>query len=223
MLKIKELEGNGSYDSPECLELLKEADVVVTNPPFSLFREYIKTVLDFGKDFLVIGSKLAIIYRDFFPLVKENKVKLGYTHPNNFITPSGTTKNINGLCRWFTTLPVNRTERPLILTKSYSPDKYPKYDNYDAIEVSRTSDIPYDYNGVMGVPISFLDKCNPNQFEIIWQASGNSYANAPKEILESLKFNPEIKYGGGLGSCVLNGKARYTRLFIKKKGPRLPA
>lgn len=185
------LEGNGDFRNQECLDLLYEADIVVTNPPFSLFREYVATLMKHKKKFLIIGNKNAITYKDFFPLLKNDDVRIGYNNPSEFITPNGRTKKLNGLTRWFTNLDVAKRPEKLILRKKYVPEEYPKYDNYDAVEVSKVSDIPVDYNGVMGVPITFMDKYNPDQFEII------GWAKYPV---------PKI-----------NGKATYVRILIRKK------
>lgn len=168
-----ELKGNGDFRSEECLEILKSADIVVTNPPFSRFITnangygFIETLVDYDKKFLIIGNKNAITYKAFFSLLRDNKVWLGYTSPNEFNTPNGKTEKINGLCRWFTNLDIQKRHEDIILFKHYNPKEYPKYDNYNAINVDKVSDIPCDYDGVMGVPITFLDKYNPEQFEIV--------------------------------------------------------
>ena len=234
---ISILKGNGDFRSPECVELLKEADIVVTNPPFSLFREYVAQLVKYEKKFIVLGNMNALTYREIFPLFKENKIWIGYgfnlsmvfktTYPNmleanrKYVISKGYDPDKNYVktpaIAWFTNIDIQKRHEDLILYKSYNPEEYPKYDNYDAIEVSKTAEIPCDYDGVMGVPITFLDKYNPEQFELIWQACGNSYANAPKEVLEEVKFNPNIRYGGGLGAPVLNGKATYARILIRKK------
>ena len=227
-MAVMPLKGDGDFRSDECIELLKEADIVCTNPPFSLFREYVAQLIEYKKKFLIIGNQNAITYKEIFPLLKYNRMWLGYgfkggaahfmSHYED-VAAGGDHKEgmirVSGVV-WFTNLETAKRQEPLILYKSYSPEEYPHYDNYDAIEVSKTADIPMDYDGAMGVPITFLDKYCPQQFEILWQASGNSYANAPKEILEELKFNPNIKYGGGLGTCVLNGKATYSRILIRR-------
>ena len=214
--KITELQGNGDFRSEECVELLKQADIVVSNPPFSLFREYVAQLIEYGKEFLIIGNKNAITYKEIFPLIKENKLWLGISFPNEFILPNGEiTKTVSGLCRWFTNLTHAKRNRPLDLVQKYDPRYYPKFDNYDCIECSKVMDIPVDYDGVISVPITFLDKYCPNQFRIIGIACGNSWANY-KEILKLLNFNPNMKYGGGLGSPILNGKATYARLLIQK-------
>lgn len=167
---INKLSGNGDFRSPECIELLKEADIVVTNPPFSLFPEYVAQLVEYKKKFLIIGNLNAIIYKNIFPLLKANKIWLGYEHPVEFITPDKNTKKV--LTRWYTNLKVKKIYKKIELKKKYNPDDYPKYDNFDAIEVGKIKDIPCNYKGIMGVPITFLDKYNPEQFEII-NISGN--------------------------------------------------
>ena len=230
-LEVKELQGDGDFRSKECIELLKEADIVVTNPPFSLFREYVAQLIEYEKKFLIIGHQNAITYKEIFPLLKENKMWLGYgfkgsaghfiskyedvatagDHKEGMIRVSGVT--------WFTNLEHKKRHEELILYKEYNPEKfpneYPKYDNYDAIEVGKVVNIPQNYDGVMGVPITFLDKYNPEQFEIVGIACGNSWKNYP-QTLEKLNFNPNIKYGGGLGTPIINGKPTYARILIKK-------
>lgn len=169
----------GDFRDPECIELLKEADIVVTNPPFSLFREYIGQLMKYEKKFLIVGHQNAITYKEIFPLIKDNKVWLGYGFKGgaaHFYSPYedvATASNhkkdmirVSGV-NWFTNLEIAKRNEDLDLVCRYSPEEYPNYDNYDAIEVSKTSDIPLDYDGYMGVPITFLDKYNPEQFEII--------------------------------------------------------
>lgn len=185
------LEDNGDFRNQECLDLLDEADIVVTNPPFSLFREYVAALMKHKKKFLIIGNKNAITYKDFFPLLKSNEVWIGYNNPSEFDTPNGLTKKVLGLCCWFTNLGVAKRNEKLILRKKYTPEEYPKYDNYDAINVNKIADIPVDYNGVMGVPISIMDKCNPEQFEII-----------------GLAKHPVPK---------INGKSLYARILIRPR------
>ena len=199
-VKVSELKGNGDFRSEECIELLKESDIVVTNPPFSLFREYIATLVQYDKKFLVIGNKNAITYKEIFPLIKENKLWLGYYCPNEFRLPNGdTTKKVNGLCRWFTNLDIKKRHEEIILYKKYNEEEFPKYDNYDAIEVSKVCEIPKDYDGIMGVPITFLDKYNPSQFEIV------GIANSARWI--------------GSYPCytIINGRKIYNRILIKRK------
>lgn len=139
------LEGNGDFRNQECIDLLKEADIVVTNPPFSLFREYINMLEEHNKKFLIIGNKNAITYKEFFPLLKDNKAWIGYSTPSEFDTPEGMTKKVNGLCRWFTNLDIKKRHEKLILWKNYTSAEFPQYDNYDAINVDKVSNIPCDY------------------------------------------------------------------------------
>lgn len=170
---ITPLEGNGDFRNQECLDLLDEADIVVTNPPFSLFREYVSALMKHNKRFLIIGNNNAITYKDFFPLLKNGDVWIGYSHPSEFDTPNGVTKKVIGLCCWFTNLGIAKRPEKLVLRKKYTPEEYPRYDNYDAINVNKIADIPVDYEGVMGVPISIMGKYNPDQFEIVGFKKGN--------------------------------------------------
>lgn len=163
---ITNLKTNGDFRSSECIELLKEADIIVTNPPFSLFREYIAQLIEYDKKFIVIGNKNSITYKEFFPLLKNNQVWLGHTSPKEFVQPDNSIKKFGNIS-WFTNLDIIKRHETLDLIEKYTPEKYPKYDNYDAINVNRVLDIPVDYDGVMGVPITFLDKHNPEQFEIL--------------------------------------------------------
>lgn len=160
------LKGNGDFRNQESIELLKEADIVITNPPFSLFREYVAQLIEYDKNFLIIGNDNAITYKEIFKLIKDNKIWLGYTRVKEFVQPSGEVKKFGNI-GWFTNLETEKRHQELILYKKYNPEEFPKYDNYDAIEVSKVVDIPQDYDGVMGVPITFLDKFNPDQFEIV--------------------------------------------------------
>lgn len=197
--KITPLEGDGDFRSDECIELLKQADVVVTNPPFSLFIEYVNQLIKYDKKFLIIGNKNAITYKDIFKLIKENKIWLGYTIPSNFyINLDGDLGNIQGLTRWFTNFDIEKRHETLDLYKKYNENDYPKYDNYDCIEVGKVRDIPCDYYGLMGVPITFLDKYNPEQFEII---SDSRYHDGKDEA-------DDIN--------IVNGKQLYRRILIKK-------
>ena len=228
----KVLKGDGDFRSDECIELLKEADIVVTNPPFSLFRDFISLLMEYKKDFIVIGNVNALKYKEIFPYVKEGRIWLGAsihsgdrefrvpdTYPleaSGFRVDSNGTKyiRVKGV-RWFTTLEYEKRHESIVLYKMYSKKEYPQYDNYNAIEVSKTSEIPCDYSGVMGVPITFFDKYNPEQFEVIWQASGNTRASAPKEILDELGYIQDKEDRGGC--CILNGKRCYDRIFIRRK------
>ena len=184
------LEGNGDFRNQECVEILKEADIVVTNPPFSLFREYVTVLMKYKKKFLIIGNINAITYKEFFPLLKDNKVWIGYTNFNvgmyfyvsddfEYRLTYKFLKEIDGHkvnrvsgCCWFTNLDHTKQHENLVLWKKYSSEEYPKYDNYDAINVDKVSDIPVDYNGIMGVPISYLNHHNPDQFEILGMGCG---------------------------------------------------
>ena len=229
------LKGNGDFRSDECVELLKQSDIVVTNPPFSLFREYVAQLDFYNKDFIIMGNTNTLVCKEVFRMFMKDRIRTGYTHFNTgmfFYVPDSFEKyhhmengkkmaRVSTSC-WYTNLPVKKHMEELVLYKHYTPEEYPNYDNYDAIEVKTYTDIPCDYYGVMGVPITFLDKYNPTQFEIIWQASGNTYANAPKDLLQALGFNPNIKYGGGLGTPVLNGKATYTRVLIRRRTQSIP-
>lgn len=175
----------GDFRSRECIELLEQADIVVTNPPFSLFREYVGQLMEYGKKFLIIGHQNALTYKEIFPLIQGNKLWLGYGFKGNaahFLSPYDDTAVANdhrkGMIRvsgvtWFTNMEIPKRHEEMDLVCRYSPEEYPKYDNYDAIEVSKTADIPRDYDGVMGVPITFLDKYSPEQFEIIRFRKGN--------------------------------------------------
>ena len=220
----------GDFRDPECIELLKQADIVVTNPPFSLFREYIGQLMDCKKKFLIIGHQNAITYKEVFPLLQSNQVWLGYgfkgaaahfTSPYDDIATAGDHREnmirVSGV-NWFTNLEIPKRNEELDLVCKYSPEEYPMYDNYNAINVGRTQDIPCDYIGIMGVPITFLDKYNPSQFEIIWQASGNTRASAPKEVLDAVGYVPHPEDRGGCG--VVNGKRQYSRILIRNKHPQ---
>ena len=220
----------GDFRDPECIELLKQADIVVTNPPFSLFREYVGQLMEFGKKFLIVGHQNAITYKEVFPLIKENKVWLGYgfkggaahfTSPYDDIATAGDHRDnmirVSGV-NWFTNMEIAKRNEELDLVCRYSPTEYPKYDNYNAINVGKTLDIPCDYEGYMGVPITFLDKYNPNQFEIIWQACGNTRVSAPSEILQELGYKSHPEDRGGCG--VINGKRQYARVIIRNKHPQ---
>lgn len=207
-IDVKELQGNGDFRSQECIEFLKESDIVVTNPPFSLFRDYVATLVEYGKQFLIIGNKNAITYKEIFPLIKENKMWLGISSPNEYRLPNGEiTKQVNGLCKWFTNLEHKKRNYPLDLYMKYSNEYYPKYDNYDAIEVSKTCEIPMDYEGVMGVPITFLDKYNPEQFEIL----------DARNYTDNVKLQNKSTYLIKDKDGAINGKATYARILIRHK------
>ena len=197
-IKVSPLKGNGDFSAGDfrsraSIKILQEADIVVTNPPFSLFREYLDQLVEYGKNFLILWNMNAITYKEVFPLIKENRLWTGYgfnmsmvyksPYTNyleanrKFVRSKGYDPNDNYIkvpwvC-WYTNLEHKKRHEELILYKNYSPAEYPKYDNYDAINVNKVADIPCDYEGVMGVPITFLDKYNPDQFEIVWRADAN--------------------------------------------------
>jgi hypothetical protein len=212
---IKELKGDGDFRSRECIELLKQADIVVTNPPFSLFREYVAQLFEYNKKFIIIGNVNAITYKEIFKLIAENKIWLGqsihsgdreFRVPDHYpLQAAGFRVDENGIkyirvkgVRWFTNIDFFQRHESITLYKHYSSEKYPKYDNYDGINVDKVSDIPYDYYGAIGVPITFLDKYSPEQFEIIRFRKGND----EKDL------------------CI-NGKCPYFRIVIKKRGDAL--
>ncbi|MBN2287651.1 MAG: adenine-specific methyltransferase EcoRI family protein [Tissierellales bacterium] len=239
------LSGDGDFRSDEVKKLRDEAEIIITNPPFSLFRDFLGWVVEGEKQFLIIGNINAITYKELFPLIQEDKLWLGATNFNTgmyFIVPddfiyadsykfereqNGEKVNrVPGVC-WFTNLDHGRRHQPLPLMSmadnlKFSKHKeirgketYDQYENYDAIEVPFTDSIPSDYDGVMGVPISFLNKYNPEQFQIIWQASGNTRASAPKEILKRLNYRKHPEDRGGC--TIVNGKRTYGRVLIKHR------
>ena len=163
---LTRLKGDGDFRSKECIELLKQADIVVTNPPFSLFREYVSQLIEYDKKFLIIGNDNCRAYKEIFKLIQENKLWCGFNHVKEFIKQDKSKQQF-GNVSWYTNLENNKRNLEIELYKKYTHEEYPKYDNYDAIEVNKISDIPFDYDGVMGVPITFLDRYNPKQFEII--------------------------------------------------------
>ena len=222
------LKGDGDFRNQESLELLKQADIVVTNPPFSLFIEYFIQLIDNNKKFLIIGNKNAVKYNAVFKEIKNNKCWLGYNTPKEFIIPDGSiTKKVQGLTRWFTNLEVEKHKNDIVLYKKYSYKEYPKYDNFDAIEIGkekkdggwegRVDIIPMDYEGVMGVPITFIDKYNPEQFTILG-IFDDKREDDEAFIKGGATFVDEQhkKYVGP----VLKGKALYTRVLIKNKKPQ---
>ena len=205
------LEKHGDFRDDECVEILKEADIIVTNPPFSLFREYLAQLVEYEKKFLIIGSMNAITYKETFKLIKSNEIWLGCSAPKKFIQPDGSTK-VFGNIGWFTNLEHKKRHEPLVLYRTYNTQDYPQYDNYDAIEVSKTKDIPMDYEGMMGVPISFLDKYSPEQFEIVTAVNGGSKRC---DILGN-----ECKVGNDGYLTSVNGKIKYDRIIIKNRNPQ---
>ena len=204
------LNGDGDFRSEECIGLLEEADIVVTNPPFSLFREYVAQLVEHNKKYLIIGNKNAITYKEIFPLLKDNKLWIGYSSPNEFMLPDGTiTKQINGLTRWFTNLDISKRHEEMILYKHYIPSEFSKYDNYNAVNVDKTADIPCDYYELMGVPITFLDKYNPDQFEIV--DAINRYS-----LFDIQNTNEKVRAARS-HTCNIDGKATYFRIIIRRK------
>lgn len=199
------LEGNGDFRSDECIKYLKKCDIVATNPPFSLFREFISVLIEHSKKFVIVGDLNSITYKEVFPLILGNKIWSGYSHPKEFGTEfNGGEIRKFGNKMWLTNIEIKKRYEDLILYKEYKETDYPKYDNYDAINVDKVKDIPVDYDGVMGVPITFLDKYNPNQFEIV----GSSYKWCSEGIRNS-DYKDLCPY--------VAGKPRYKRLFIKRK------
>ena len=218
---VNELQGNGDFRSAECVEFLKECDVVVTNPPFSLFREYVAQLMEYGKKFLIIGNMNALSNKHIFPYIKNNQIWWGvslngtkcsfavpdsYDGSNVFVENGVRYGRVNNAI-WFTNIDNKRRNEILDLYRKYDADAYPKYDNYDAIEVSKVSEIPMDYKGIMGVPITFLGKYNPSQFEILG-ITNNSIENA-----YALKTNT-IGYSTWAS---INGKNVYSRLLIRSR------
>lgn len=206
---VKKLKGNGDFRSEECIEYLKQADIVVTNPPFSQLREFIHLLVDHKKQFLIIGNQNALHYKDVFPLIRNNEVWLGYNHVKEFYKPDGTTKKFGNVL-WYTNLDIQKRHEELILYKHYSEDEYRSYMNFDGIDVNLIGEIPCDYEGYMGVPDTFLEVHNPDQFEVC----GLSTGDAAKEI--GVKKN----YRGRTDLALLkNGKPScpYSRIIIKRK------
>jgi len=219
---IKHLKRDGDFRSQESIELLKQSDIVVTNPPFSLFREYVAQLMKYDKKFLIIGTWNAISYKEIFKLIKEDKLWIGINSNRNFsgfIVPKhysmhGSEARIdengnrivssNNTC-WFTNLDITKRHEDLILYEKYTPEKYPKYDYYGAINVNKTNDIPIDYKGLMGVPITFLNKYNPEQFEITDGIGRYSMLTGPTEETR------------GTYLTKVNGIPKYARIVIKNK------
>lgn len=222
-MRLTVLKGDGDFRSEECIEILKEADIVVTNPPFSLFREFVAQLMEYKKKFLIIGNINAASYKEVFPLIRDNEIWMGasihsgdreFRVPDDYpLNAAGYRVDENGVkfirvkgVRWFTNMDYPQRHEDLILYKTYNPDDYPTYDNYDAINVGVTKEIPRDYAGVMGVPITFLDKFNPDQFEILGLTSSS------KEVTGGLMKNPQDTTRARIA-----GKLSYARILIKRK------
>jgi hypothetical protein len=223
-----QLKQNGDFRSPECIEILKESDIVVTNPPFSLFREYVAQLEEYQKKFLIIGSINAITYKDCFKLIKDNQLWLGvsiHSGDREFQVPNDYPLNaanyrvdseghkyirVKGV-RWFTNMDYKERHENIVLSKQYTPKEYPHYDNYDAINIDKTKDIPKDYEGIMGIPITFMDKYNPDQFEII----GHTHSGDKSPEVELLRTDQKHRNRG-----IVHGENRekYDRILIKRIG-----
>ena len=229
--RLSFLAGDGDFRSSECINILKNADIVCTNPPFSLFREYISLLIEHGKHFIILGNMNAVTCKEIFPLFRDNKVWYGdsiSSGDRKFFVPDDYPLEASGCgidaegrryirvkgVRWFTNLETPRRRIPLNLTNEYSPTQYPKYDNYDAIEVSKTMLIPTNYSGIMGVPITFLDKYCPEQFKILMLANGNARTNNPKDTLDFVGYEQAENDRGGV--CMIDGKMTYARILIQR-------
>lgn len=229
---LSHLEGDGDFRSEECKSLLEQADVVATNPPFSLFREYIGQLVQYKKDFLILGNMNAATCREVFPLFRDDRIWYGESirsGDRKFYVPDSYPLNaascgvdekgkrfirVKGV-RWFTNLDTPRRHELLNLSCRYTPNEYPHYENYDAIEVARTQNIPVDYEGLMGVPITFLDKYSPDQFEIVMLANGNARTNVSTTTLEEVNYRRHPEDRGGVG--IIDGRRVYARILIRKK------
>ena len=246
------LKGNGDFRSDECIKILEESDIVVTNPPFSLFREYIAQLIEYNKKFVIVGHQNAISYKEIFQLIKENKIWLGYGFKGgagHFINKfyedyASASDRKEGMIRvsgvhWFTNLEIKKRQEDIILYKKYNEENYPKYDNFDALNIDVTKEIPMDYKGYMGVPITFMDKYNPEQFEIIalgivgsidftcnkkmeifnkqGELTGKYTFNAKGTLYK--KYNPKIDKTPSFKDCKTGElyKSIYARIIIKNK------
>ncbi len=220
---IKRFKGDGDFRSEECIELLKQADIVVTNPPFSLFREYVAQLIEYDKKFIILGDQNAITYKEIFPLVKDNKIWLGvdnggtkwFAVQDHYDIATESRKKIvdgqkyfsMGRINWYTNLDHNKRHEDFILYKQYNPDEYPTYDNYDAINVNKVKDIPANYDGVMGVPITFIGKYSPEQFEIVGatESEGKGFSEGLWDEMSNV------------AQPLVDNKRIYKRIFIKNK------
>ena len=221
-IEVKELKGDGDFRSQECIELLKQADIVVTNPPFSLFREYVGQLIKYDKKFIIIGHQNAISYKEIFALIKENKLWLGYgfkggaahfinTHYEDYAAAGDHKEGmirVSGVV-WFTNIDIKKRHEEVVLYKNYTPEEFPNYENYDAINVDKSTDIPMDYDGVIGVPITFLDKYSPDQFEIIGLGIVGSCEFKNERRMEILDKN-----GIPTGKYTINAKGTLYRKHL---------
>lgn len=232
---VTQLKGDGSFSSKECVDIMKECDVIVTNPPFSLFRQFVNQIMKLKKNFIIIGNKNAITYKDFFKYIQNNQVWLGYTTPKDFITPLNKVidessqymvdgvvyQKLSGLCYWFTNVEHNRRKEMFYAQeqKTYDPIEFPKYDNYDAINVDDLNSIPIDYNGVMGVPITFLLNHNPNQFEIVGIAKRGPGDYKYRTKVYTKSDSPKYSDLNAGPTLLIDGKLKsiYPRVLIQKK------
>lgn len=234
---VKKLKSNGDFRSEECINYLKQADIVCTNPPFSLFREYVAQLMEYNKDFLIIGRETSITYKETFEYIVNNRAWYGYSHAKEFMRPDGTIKTFGNVV-WFTNMDVAKRHEELILYRHYTPEAYPSYYNYDGIDVKRVADIPQDYFGIMGVPLSFLFSWNPDQFELIGMGQ-----SVPKKILHKTAGDeihfidavtdeivyrvpytvPERKRGNQLriNEDGKPGRVPFGRLIIRRKDKKL--
>ena len=222
-IEVKELKGDGDFRSQECIELLKQSDVVITNPPFSLFREYVAQLIKYDKKFIIVGHQNAISYKEIFSLIKENKLWLGYgfkggaahfinTHYEDYASAGDHKEGmirVSGVV-WFTNIDIKKRHEELVMYKTYNPEEYPKYENYDAINVDVSTDIPMDYDGVIGVPITFLDKYSPDQFEIVGLGIVGSCEFTNERRMEILDKN-----GVPTGKYTVNAKGTLYRKHLE--------
>lgn len=222
-IEVKELKGDGDFRSQECIELLKQSDVVITNPPFSLFREYVAQLIQYDKKFIIVGHQNAISYKEIFSLIKENKLWLGYgfkggaahfinTHYEDYASAGDHKEGmirVSGVV-WFTNIDIKKRHEELVMYKTYNPEEFPKYENYEAINVDKSTDIPMDYDGVIGVPITFLDKYSPDQFEIVGLGIVGSCEFTNERRMEILDKN-----GLPTGKYTVNAKGTLYRKHLK--------
>ena len=222
-IEVKELKGDGDFRSQECIELLKQSDVVITNPPFSLFREYVAQLIKYDKKFIIVGHQNAISYKEIFSLIKENKLWLGYgfkggaahfinTHYEDYASAGDHKEGmirVSGVV-WFTNIDIKKRHEELVMYKTYNPEEFPKYENYEAINVDKSTDIPIDYDGVIGVPITFLDKYSPDQFEIVGLGIVGSCEFTNERRIEILDKN-----GLPTGKYTVNAKGTLYRKHLE--------